>query len=131
MLIELPRIRAALLLGVLYLTFEAFPTRVFGPQRGFNTELSGLSFLGLGIGTLIGLLTMPFWIRVYQEERIPFWETARRREAKEVMERRRAQVERGEEVTMRKAPEPESRLLTGMVGAVLVPIGASLLRIRL
>lgn len=111
---------ASLILGILYLTFNAFPTRVFGKDRGFNMQMSGLSFLGIGIGMLIALISQPYWIKVYKEQRIPFWERAMRRE-------QAAELEAAEKAgtQLRKAPEPESRLLIGMAGAVLVPIGKS------
>ncbi|KAG8844225.1 hypothetical protein FRB96_003229 [Tulasnella sp. 330] len=115
---------SALLLGVLYLTFEAFPTRVFNAERHFNTQMSGLSFLGIGIGMLLAILTQPFWVRMYLEDRVPFWERARKRE---MLERKRLEEEKGEkgETRRREEPEPESRLLIAMAGAVLVPFGMS------
>jgi len=114
---------SALLLGVLYLTFEAFPTRVFGPERGFNVQMSGLSFLGIGIGMIVSTLSQPYWIRLYKERRIPFWEPRLREEAAREEEARRKMSEQGEDPGPRDEPEPESRLLMGMAGAVLVPLG--------
>ncbi|KAG8742569.1 hypothetical protein FRC12_015334 [Ceratobasidium sp. 428] len=52
----------ALLLGILYLCFTAFPT-IFGTNHGFNTQCVGLSFLGIGFGMVIALATQPFWNR--------------------------------------------------------------------
>ncbi|KAG8996476.1 hypothetical protein FRB94_008272 [Tulasnella sp. JGI-2019a] len=112
---------SALLLGVLYLTFEAFPTRVFNAQQHFNTQISGLSFLGIGLGMLIGILSQPYWVKVYLEERVPFWEKDRRRELEQ---KREVENEKGKGILRKKTkPEPETRLLIGMAGAVLVPIG--------
>lgn len=116
---------SALLLGVLYLTFEAFPTRVFGPDRHFNVQMSGLSFVGIGLGMIIGIVSQPYWVKVYREERVPFWEKARLREKED----REQEIEKGGEkegAVTRREPEPESRLLIGMAGAVLVPIGTSI-----
>ncbi|KAL2399799.1 Major facilitator superfamily multidrug transporter mdrA [Exophiala dermatitidis] len=42
----------SLIYGILYLCFVAYPI-VFREQRGWSTGLSGLSFLGIGIGTMI------------------------------------------------------------------------------
>lgn len=50
---------SALLLGILYLTFQAFPI-IFGRQHHFSLELTGLSFLGIGIGLMLGLATQPY-----------------------------------------------------------------------
>ncbi|CEH13272.1 Synaptic vesicle transporter SVOP and related transporters (major facilitator superfamily) [Ceraceosorus bombacis] len=82
----------ALLLGILYLFFEAFPI-VFG-AHGFNLWQTGLSFLGLAVGLLLGAFTMPYWARRY----------------------RRAMAENGGQ-----AP-PEARLPMAMVAAILNPI---------
>ncbi|KAI0319040.1 MFS transporter [Amylostereum chailletii] len=50
----------ALILGILYLLFQAFPI-VFGEVHGFAMEMVGLSFLGIAIGMLLGLATQPLW----------------------------------------------------------------------
>ncbi|KAG8896612.1 hypothetical protein FRB99_008801, partial [Tulasnella sp. 403] len=116
---------SALLLGVLYLTFQAFPTRVFGKDRGFNTQMSGLSFVGIGIGMFIAIVSQPYWIKLYREERVPPWEKEMRKERELERERwAKADAEKGDAIALvRKDPEPESRLLIGMAGAILVPIG--------
>jgi hypothetical protein len=57
-------VRAALILGIQYLTFQAFPI-IFEDGHHFNVQSTGLSFLGMGIGLLIGLACQPFvnrWI---------------------------------------------------------------------
>lgn len=87
-------ILTALLLGILYLTFQAFPI-IFGNQHGFNTQEVGLSFIGLGVGVLCAVATQPIWNGIF------------RRETKKYDGH----------------PPPESRLYMGMVGAILVPIG--------
>ncbi|KIO18170.1 hypothetical protein M407DRAFT_246553 [Tulasnella calospora MUT 4182] len=111
---------SALLLGILYLTFEAFPTRVFGRDRGFNTQMSGLSFVGIGIGMVIAIASQPYWIKVYKEDRIPYWERKMRAERQKCVE----EGEKEDKSAWRKhEPEPEARLLIGMVGAVLVTLG--------
>lgn len=85
---------SALLLGILYLLFVAFPI-VFS-QHGFNLQEIGLAFLGIGIGMMIAVATMPFWARHYTN----LVET------------------KGNGVA-----EPEFRLPVGIVGAFAMPIG--------
>lgn len=84
----------SLVLGVLYLTFQAFPI-IFGEVHGFSTELTGLSFLGLGVGMAIALATQPLWTRLHY---------------KKIKE-------------YNGNPPPETRLYIGMVGAILFPLG--------
>lgn len=85
---------SALLLGILYLFFVAFPI-VFA-QHGFNLQQIGLSFLGIGIGMISAVCTMPFWARHYT----------------------RLVETKGNGVA-----EPEFRLPVAMVGAICLPIG--------
>jgi hypothetical protein len=54
--------RSALLLGIVYMTFAIFPI-IFEGVHGFNLEFVGLSYLGLGVGTIIGTATQYFWNR--------------------------------------------------------------------
>ncbi|KAJ5939032.1 hypothetical protein N7466_002166 [Penicillium verhagenii] len=49
-------IYVALIFGLLYLLFATF-SMVFEGQYGFTTGTSGLAYLGLGIGELVGLVT--------------------------------------------------------------------------
>lgn len=49
-------IYVALIFGLLYLLFATF-SMVFEGQYGFSTGISGLAYLGLGIGELVGLVT--------------------------------------------------------------------------
>lgn len=53
------RCRAALILGIQYLTFQAFPI-IFEDGHGFNVQSTGLSFIGMGVGLFIGLACQPF-----------------------------------------------------------------------
>ncbi|KAI0047960.1 MFS general substrate transporter [Auriscalpium vulgare] len=57
---QVPFFTNSLLLGILYLTFQAFPI-VFEKGHGFNQQMTGLTFLGIGLGLLIGLATTPYW----------------------------------------------------------------------
>jgi len=83
----------ALLLGILYLAFQAFPI-IFGKGHGFSLQLTGLSFLGIGVGMVAGSLSQPIWNRIF---------------------RRKAAEYKG-------SPPPEVHLIVGEVGGILVPI---------
>ncbi|KAI0138886.1 MFS general substrate transporter [Xylariaceae sp. FL1272] len=85
---------SAVLLGVIYLFFGAFPL-VFGTNFGFNLWQIGLTFLGLLGGMVAGALTNSLWRRVHQ-----------------VLVRRNNGVH-----------EPEFRLAPSIAGAFLVTIG--------
>ncbi|TFY56809.1 hypothetical protein EVJ58_g7420 [Rhodofomes roseus] len=82
----------ALTLGILYLTFEAFPV-IFGDVHGFTFQETGLAFLGMGVGMIAALSTQGLWNRYH--------DTVAARHGG-------------------KLP-PETRLVMGMVGAVLAP----------
>ncbi|EMC96617.1 hypothetical protein BAUCODRAFT_69506 [Baudoinia panamericana UAMH 10762] len=86
-------------IAVLYSFFAAFPA-VFAQSYGFGIRATGLTFLGLGVGCLIGCVII-----------IAF--------AKTVFKR---QVQRSREVGKGGKVEPESRLFTAMIGAVFLPI---------
>ncbi|KAH7381318.1 major facilitator superfamily domain-containing protein [Phaeosphaeria sp. MPI-PUGE-AT-0046c] len=90
---------SAILLGVLYLFFGAFPL-VFQNNHGFSISQVGLAFLGLLVGMLIGVCTDPIWRRVYGR-------LVRQRE------------EQGGEPG---GSEPEFRLPSTILGAWVVPI---------
>ncbi|KZV88124.1 MFS general substrate transporter [Exidia glandulosa HHB12029] len=85
---------SSLVLGVLYLTFQAFPI-IFGQVHHFNVQMTGLSFLGIGIGMIISLLSQPYWIALH---------------------RRKVAEYNGH-------PPPEVRLYIGMAGAIMFPVG--------
>lgn len=53
---------SALLLGILYLTFQAFPI-IFGQVHHFSLQTTGLTFLGIGLGMMFGLATQPLFNR--------------------------------------------------------------------
>ncbi|KAM0252872.1 hypothetical protein ACHAQJ_007502 [Trichoderma viride] len=90
----------AILLGILYLFFGAFPL-VFGTNHGFNLWQIGLSFVGIGVGMIIGVLADPVWNRV----------------------RNRLIAKLEQETGVPGSSEPEFRLPSAIVGSVLVPIG--------
>ncbi|GJE84696.1 MFS general substrate transporter [Phanerochaete sordida] len=83
---------SALLLGILYLTFQAFPI-VFGEVHHFEQEFVGMTFLGIGVGMTVGLLCQPLFNRHL----------------------RNVAAKNGGQ-----AP-PEARLVPGMIGGVMVP----------
>jgi len=83
----------SLVLGILYLTFQAFPI-IFEQKHGFNLQSTGLTFLGMATGMLVGLCTMPYWNRRYSQ-----YKEAHGRD-----------------------PPAEFRLVMGQVGGVLVPL---------
>ncbi|KAF2837454.1 MFS general substrate transporter [Patellaria atrata CBS 101060] len=91
---------SAVLLGILYLFFGAFPL-VFQGNHGFSLSHTGLTFLGIFVGMLAGIFTDPYWQRNY---------------ARLVREREAHGGEPG-------GSEPEFRLPPTIYGAILVPIG--------
>lgn len=84
----------ALVLGILYLAFQAFPI-IFEDVHGFNVQTTGLTFIGIGLGMLSAISTQPLWNRLYARE---------------------AAKHNGD-------PPPEMRLIMGQVGGILVPVG--------
>jgi MFS family permease len=93
-------LHSAVLLGVLYLFFGAFPL-VFTAYHGFNLWQVGLTFLGVAIGILGGVATTPHWQRHYL-----------------------LSMKKGQRTgSVDGEVEPECRLPQVMAGAVLVPVG--------
>lgn len=91
---------SAILLGILYLFFGAFPL-VFEGNHEFTLSQTGLSFLGLFVGMILGCLTDPLF----------HWNYVRL-----VKQREAVTGEIG-------GSEPEYRLPPAIAGAVLVPVG--------
>lgn len=91
---------SAILLGTLYLFFGAFPL-VFSRIHGFNLWQVGLTFLGMAVGLILGVLTDPVWHRIRGN-------LTRALEA---------------ETGVAGASEPEFRLPPVILGSVLVPAG--------
>ncbi|KAM3075433.1 hypothetical protein ACMFMG_007581 [Clarireedia jacksonii] len=85
-------IYSALLYGTLYMFFGAVPI-VFQDHRGWNEGNTGLAFIGLVVGILIGLLYM------FPEHR------------------------RYQKIVDRGAETPESRLPCSIIGCIAIPIG--------
>ncbi|RDW85507.1 MFS general substrate transporter-40 [Coleophoma crateriformis] len=91
---------SAILLGILYLFFGAFPL-VFEGNHGFSLSQTGLSFLGIFCGMIAGVCTDPFFQKNYRRL---------------IKNREIATGEVG-------GSEPEYRLPPAIAGAVLVPVG--------
>lgn len=85
---------SAILLGVLYLFFGAFPL-VFGQNHGFNLWQTGLCFLGIFVGMLISSASDPVWRKINHR----------------LLEQNNG------------VAEPEHRLPPAIGGAVLCPMG--------
>ncbi len=94
---------SAVLLGILYLFFGAFPL-IFKGNHDFDLWQIGLTFLGIGLGTALGALTNPIWRRNYAR-------LLRNAEAS-------LKSDGGEGKVMK--PEPEFRLPPAIFGAVAV-----------
>ncbi|KAF9462855.1 major facilitator superfamily domain-containing protein [Collybia nuda] len=84
----------SLILGILYLAFQAFPI-IFQRGHGFSMRATGMTFLGIGLGMVLSISSQPYWNKLF---------------------RREAAKHGGE------AP-PETRLIMGQLGGILVPIG--------
>lgn len=89
---------SALILGILYLSFSGIPY-IFRVQHNFDLEQRGMAFLGIGAGQIIAALTQPVFNKAYCKV---------------------SKAHNG-------AAPPEARLLMGMYGAVICPIGLLLL----
>ncbi|QPG94446.1 hypothetical protein C2857_006085 [Epichloe festucae Fl1] len=91
---------SAILLGILYLFFGAFPL-VFGTNHGFNAWQVGMSFTGILVGMILGTMTDPLWHRI----------------------RSRLVAKLEAETGVQGASEPEFRLPPAIMGSFLVPAG--------
>lgn len=90
---------SAILLGVLYLFFGAFAL-VFERVYGFNLWQVGLSFLGILVGMLIAVGTLPIWHHLYLY-----------------------QVAKHQKQTGEANPMPEFRLPSSVIGSWFCVIG--------
>ena len=87
--------RISLVYGILYLCFVAYPI-VFTEYRGWSPSISGLAFIGMGIGTMISICAEPLLRRIIlSQPRDP--DTGR--------------------------PPPEATASVMAIGAILTPIG--------
>ncbi|CAG7562324.1 unnamed protein product [Fusarium equiseti] len=90
----------AILLGILYLFFGAFPL-VFGRIYGFNLWQVGLSFLGILVGMIAAAGLDPVWHRI----------------------RSSLILKLSSETDIQGSSQPEFRLPPAIVGALIVPVG--------
>jgi hypothetical protein len=95
--------------------FQAFPL-IFENGHHFNVQTTGLSFLGIGVGMVAGLATQPFWNRSVVNQRFQLQPECGVN-ARDRLSVRTAARHGG------KAP-PETLLIMGQVGGILVPICA-------
>ncbi|TGZ78336.1 MFS general substrate transporter [Ascodesmis nigricans] len=59
----------AAIYGILYLSFTAYPI-VFAELRGWGPGISGLSFVGMGIGTLFAICLEPLSRKIYNHHAV-------------------------------------------------------------
>jgi membrane protein implicated in regulation of membrane protease activity len=90
---------SAILLGILYLFFGAFPL-VFGQVYGFNLWQTGLAFLGIFVGMVSAMATDPIWHKNY----------------KRLLDKR-------EKETGKRTSEPEYRLPSSIFGGWFCVVG--------
>lgn len=102
--------RAALILGIQYLTFQAFPI-IFEDRHGFNIQETGMSFIGMGLGMLIGLALQPLFTRY-----------AHRPTLIHLRSNRSSRYLRNQRIKCNGDTPPEARLIIGQYGAVIMPI---------
>lgn len=91
-------IYSAFLLSIIYLFFEAFPL-VFRNNHGFSLQFVGLSFIGLGVGEMGGMII-----------------------SGPIIEFLRNLFLRGKSRD-KELRKPEYHLIPAMMGALLVPVG--------
>ncbi|KAI0835978.1 MFS general substrate transporter [Hypoxylon sp. FL0890] len=85
----------SLIYGILYLCFVAYPI-VFSEHRGWSPGITGLAFVGIGIGSMIAILGEPFWRKIINSHP-------------------------KDPLTGRVPPEATARVM--IIGSILVPIG--------
>lgn len=47
-------------MGILYLAFQAYPM-IFEGVHHFDDQMTGLTFIGIGVGMFVALSTQPLW----------------------------------------------------------------------
>ncbi|KAG1728568.1 major facilitator superfamily domain-containing protein [Suillus lakei] len=99
----------ALILGILYLAFQAFPI-IFENVHGFNVQTTGLTFIGIGLGMVSAISTQPLWNR-------------KRSASISILMTLLSRLFAREAAKYNGDPPPETRLIMGQVGAILVPVG--------
>ncbi|KAK0721446.1 major facilitator superfamily domain-containing protein [Apiosordaria backusii] len=87
----------SIIYGILYLCFIAYPI-IFTTHRSWSPSLTGLSFLGIGLGTLLSIFLEPLWRHLIKSS-----------------------PKRDPDNPSRPAPEATALIMS--IGAVLTPIG--------
>ncbi|TVY80618.1 Citrinin biosynthesis cluster MFS transporter mrr1 [Lachnellula suecica] len=59
----------AIIYGILYLCFVAYPL-IYGGLRGWSAGFQGLAFVGIGVGTMLAIITEPLARRVVNSHKI-------------------------------------------------------------
>ncbi|KAI2469086.1 MFS general substrate transporter [Annulohypoxylon bovei var. microspora] len=85
----------SLIYGILYLCFVAYPI-VFAEHRGWDAGISGLAFVGIGVGSMIAILGEPIWRKIINSHP-------------------------KDPSTGRVPPEATARVM--IIGSILVPVG--------
>lgn len=62
--------RSSIVLGVIYLAFQAFPI-IFEDNHGFNMQCTGLTFSGIGLGMILALCSQPYWNAYVTSSNLP------------------------------------------------------------
>ncbi|RMD41239.1 hypothetical protein DV735_g3914, partial [Chaetothyriales sp. CBS 134920] len=89
----------AILLGILYLFFGAYPL-VFGSVYGFNLWQTGLTFTGMSVGMVLAVASQPIWQKLYGRL-----------------------MDKKERETGERKSEPEFRLPSAIAGSWFVVVG--------
>ena len=93
-ILNLVTIYMALIYGILYLFFEAYPIS-FQEQRGWNDGVGALPFLGITVGVFVGVIIIVYLTKTRYARKM-------KKHGKAV---------------------PEERLVAMMIGAVMLPVG--------
>lgn len=96
----------AILLGILYLFFGAFPL-VFQNNHGFSLWQTGLTFLGIFVGMVLAAFSDPMWARLRAM----------------LIAQRKAELAINGDYQGDDGSEPEFRLPVVIAGGFLVPMG--------
>lgn len=104
--------RAALILGIQYLTFQAFPI-IFGNGHGFDVQSVGMTFIGMGLGLFLGLATQPYFNR-YDSHLFQVFPLTNALVPYSYIDEQTLKYD--------GHPPPEIRLVIGMYGAVILPL---------
>ncbi|KAK4124624.1 MFS general substrate transporter [Parathielavia appendiculata] len=103
--------------GILYLCFIAYPI-VFTQHRGWTVSQTGLSFLGIGLGTLLAIILEPLWRRLILSSSSSSSSSPPTKTTPT-----HSPLATTTNPTHSKFPTPEATALVMCIGAVLTPLG--------